>query len=396
VVREDTRPTAAEVDLDAIRDNVAVIRNRLAPRTRLMAVVKADGYGHGAEAVARAAIGAGAAALGVALPEEGALLREAGITHPILVLGATLPPQWPLLVRFRLETVVSDAATARGIAAVARAAGQSVGVHLKIDTGMGRIGLAADGPVLELAELLAHEPGIAWEGLMSHLADADDPDPAYTREQYRRFLGVVERLRRAGREPPLLHLANSAATFRFPGLHLDQVRVGLALYGLLSGVPGAEALRPALRLVSRLVLVKQLPPGHGVGYGHTFRTTRRTRIGIVPVGYADGYRRGLSNRAWVLIGGRRVPVVGRVSMDQIAVALPDSLEAAPGDEVVLLGRQGAHAVTADDWARWLDTIPYEVVTGIGARVPRRYRTNSAQDSGAGPRQEAAVAEEARS
>ncbi|MCY0886091.1 MAG: alanine racemase, partial [Firmicutes bacterium] len=319
----DRRPTWVEVDLEAIRSNVAAIRTRLEPGTALMAVVKADGYGHGAVAVARAALTAGAARLGVATPEEGAALREAGVTAPVLVLGPTAPEQWPLVAEYGLEAAVADAATAGGLAAAARQQGRVVGVHLKLDTGMGRWGLLpeeCDRPWVEALLRGRLSPWLRPAGLMTHFATADaHPDPG-TRDQLARFLDVVERLRTTGLLPGCLHAANTAATCRYPGTHFTLVRVGLGLYGLYED-PACPAQRPALRWLSRVVFAKDVPAGFAVGYGATYRTSAPARILTVPVGYADGYRRALSNRHEVLIRGRRYPVVGRVSMDQITVAV---------------------------------------------------------------------------
>jgi alanine racemase len=368
------RPTVIEVDLRAIARNVAVVKSRLGPGTRLMAVVKADGYGHGALPVARAALAAGADALGVALAEEGAALRAAGIPRatPMVVLGATAPDQVATVVDYGLEATVFDAETAEALSRRAQDRRVTVPVHVKVDTGMGRLGVAADGPVVELVRRLLRLPGIRVEGLMSHLADADHADPTYTARQYRKFLGVVEALRQADIRIPVLHLANSAGALRFPGLTLDMVRIGIALYGL-EPYPGAPRLYPALSLKTRVVMVKRVPAGFAVGYGHTFVTPEPMVLATIPIGYADGYPRGLSNRGVALLHGRRVSVVGRVSMDQTVLGLPPDLDAAVGDEVVLLGEQGDDRITAAEWARWLDTIHYEVVTRFGPRIPRRYR-----------------------
>jgi alanine racemase len=366
------RPTLLEVNLRAIARNVAAIRGVLSPATRLMAVVKADAYGHGAVPVARAVLKAGADALGVALAEEGAELRQAGVAAPILVLGATTADQAEWVAEYGLEATVWDVETAHHLSRRAQDRRVTVPVHIKIDTGMGRVGMPADGPVVELVERISRLPGIRVEGLMSHLADADHPDPTYTARQYRRFLGVAESLRRAGIEIPTHHLANSAGALRFPGIQMDMVRVGLALYGM-DPYPGAMRLEPALTLKTRVVMVKRVPAGFAVGYGHTFVTPEPMVLATIPIGYADGYRRGLSNKGVALLHGRRVAVVGRVSMDQTVLGLPPDLDAAVGDEVVLLGEQGDDRITAEEWATWLGTITYEVATGFSRRVPRRYR-----------------------
>lgn len=352
--------------------NVRTYRERLGPRTAVWAVVKADAYGHGAVPVARAALRAGAEGLAVALAEEGVALREAGVEAPILVLGASWGRQPEWIARYGLEAAVTDLGTAERLAAAGAATGRAVRIHIKVDTGMGRVGFLWDGPVVEQVGRVLRLPGLVPAGLMTHLAQADEADPAPTRRQWERFLDVVEALRRAGIEFPRVHAANSAAGWRFPGMGADLVRLGIALYGLSPGVDGPP-LRPAMTVRSAVVQVKRVGPGFAVGYGATYRTPGPTTLATIPMGYADGLRRGLSNRGAVVLHGRRAPIVGRVSMDQIVVAAPAGVDVAPGDPVVILGSEGEAAVTAEDWARWLDTIPYEVVTGISARVPRVYR-----------------------
>lgn len=371
-MRDEGRPTYVEVDLAAIRDNVRTLVGALSPVTRLFAVVKADGYGHGAVPVARTALAAGANGLAVALAEEGRTLREAGIEAPILVLSPTMRGQVGLVAEYGLEPSVFDLGTCQALAQQAQERRTVIRVHLKVDTGMGRVGIPYSGPVVELAGHIARLPGIELFGLMTHLADADHEDQAYTERQWERFLDVIEALRVAGLLPPVIHAANSAGALRFPGLQCDLVRAGIALYGL-DPYPGSPPLRKALSLKTRVSMVKRVPAGFTVGYGHTYETRVPTTLASLPIGYADGYPRGLSNRGVALLHGRRVPVVGRVSMDQVVLGLPPDLDAAVDDEVVLLGEQGDDAISAGEWAAWLDTIHYEVVTRIGPRVPRRYR-----------------------
>lgn len=352
--------------------NVRIYRERLGPKTAVWAVVKADAYGHGAVPVARAALRAGAQGLVVALAEEGVALRRAGIAAPVLVLGAHWGRQPEWIAAYGLEAAVVDLGSAERLSAAARATGRPIPVHVKIDTGMGRVGFLWDGPVVEQISRVLRLPGLVPAGLMTHLAQADEPDPAPTRRQWERFLDVVDALRRAGMEFPRVHAANSAAGWRFPGMGADVVRLGIALYGLAPGADGPP-LRPAMTVRSAVVQVKRVAAGFTVGYGATYRTPGPATLATIPMGYADGLRRGLSNRGAVLLHGQRAAIVGRVSMDQVVVAAPDGVEVVPGDPVVLLGSQGPASVTADDWARWLDTIHYEVVTGISARVPRVYR-----------------------
>ncbi|PZN03206.1 MAG: alanine racemase [Bacillota bacterium] len=368
------RPTWVEVDLDAIAHNVETLQ-RLAAPAQLMAVVKADGYGHGAVMVARTALAHGARRLAVAVVEEGVHLRQSAIACPILVMGWTPPWQYGLALRYDLELTVSSEEEARALAEAARREGRRVRVHLKVDTGMGRLGLRWDHPRLaEVAARIAGLGGLELVGVFTHLATADDPDAPLTEEQLARFGRIVATLDERGLRPLLRHAANSAALLRLPGARYDLVRPGIALYGLepFRGAVAAFDLRPALAWKTRVALVKEVPAGTPISYGATFVTRRPSRIAVLPVGYADGLRRALSNRGQVLVGGRRVPIVGRVCMDQVMVDVTDAGPVAVGDEAVLIGRQGDEAITADEMAGWMDTIGYEVVTGIGRRVPRIY------------------------
>lgn len=363
------RATRALVRLAAIRANVQVVRRALAPKTRLWAVVKANAYGHGAVPVAAAALEAGADALAVALPEEGWELRRAGVVSRILVLGPILPEQAVSVVSADLDAIVFSPAVIDALARAGAELGRQARVHLKVDTGMGRVG-ARPEDVPALAERIAAEPALRWAGLMTHLADADHDEQEWTRGQYRELVRVVDALRRRGWAPPV-HAANSAGALRFPGLQADGVRVGLALYGVAPWA-GAPPLQPALALHSVVTMVKRVPAGFRVGYGHSYAAPGPLTIATVAAGYADGVRWGLSNRGAAIVSGRRVPIVGRVSMDQLTLGVPQDVPVHVGDPVVLLGRQGALEVSAQDWAGWLDTIPYEVLCGIAARVPRMY------------------------
>ncbi|MFO7173872.1 MAG: alanine racemase [Bacillota bacterium] len=359
--------------MGAIAHNVRELKRLLRPGTALMAVVKADGYGHGAAPVAQAALAAGAEWLGVATVEEGIQLRQAGIAAPILVLGPIAPEQAAQAVGHHLRVACFDLEVPRALAAAARTAGRTARVHLKVDTGMGRLGVRPE-EVAALARAVADLPGVEVEGIFTHFASADEPDPAPTREQIARFEAALEAVAAAGVRPRVRHACNSAGLMRFPEAHYDLVRAGIALYGLPPdpGLPWPAQLRPALSLYSRVAMVKTMRPGETLSYGRTWQARGGERVATVPVGYADGYRRLFSNRFYALIGGRRCPVVGRVCMDQTLFLLPPDLEVHPGDEVVLLGRQGEEAITADDWARALGTISYEVLCLIGPRVTRVY------------------------
>ena len=355
------RPTVVEVDLDAIRHNVRALRP---PGAELMAVVKADAYGHGAVPVARAVLEAGASWLGVALVEEGIALREGGIRAPILVLSE-LPrgSEKDALASGLTPTIYSE----EGVALVAEAAwavGRRVGVHMKIDTGMHRLGLWPPRRSREMASWVT-DVGLELEGAWTHLASAES-DPELTRRQLGALLDAVEAM---PARPPIVHAANSAATILFPEAHLDLVRPGGGIFGLAAG-PGLErGLRPALSWRSAVSFVKRLGPGERLSYGQHYRLQRDATIATVPVGYADGYPRALSSRADVLIGGRRCRVAGNVTMDHLVVDCGD-LEVRAGDEVVLLGAQGEERVTAEELAELAGTIPYEIATSISVRVPR--------------------------
>jgi len=360
------RPTVAEVDLDAVRHNVRAMKP---DRAQLMAVVKADGYGHGATEVARAALEAGATWLGVATVEEALALRESGLRAPILVLSELSRGSESEALAGGITPTLYTEDGLRWLSSAARSLDLTPGVHVKVDTGMHRVGLFPPDRAVEFVTG-AVAAQCAFEGLWTHLARAEE-DTATTEAQLRRFRRSSDDLAAAGLTPSYRHAANSAATIRHPESHFDLVRVGIALYGLDpgGGLGDRAGLRPALRWRTAVTQVKRLPTGEAVSYGHRYRLERDTTVATIPVGYADGYRRGLSSRADVLIGGRRRRVAGTVTMDQTLVDCGDDPVQA-GDEVVLIGRQGDQEVTADELARILATIGYEVVCGIGPRVPR--------------------------
>ncbi|MFL6242396.1 MAG: alanine racemase [Acidimicrobiia bacterium] len=368
------RPVWAEIDLDAVRANVRTLAGVASPAS-LMAVVKADGYGHGAVPVARAALDAGAQWLGVALVEEGAELRAAGIDAPVLVLSEPPPPAAPAVVALGLTPV---AYTRPGIDALAKAVADSgadpLPVHLKVDTGMHRVGCDATD-ASALAESIATRDELRLEGVLTHLAVADEPDNSYTPEQLDRFDTVLDDLRRAGLAFDLVHAANSAALLAFTDrARFDLVRCGIAVYGVppAPGLAGRVPLRPAMAVKARVSHVKRLPAGARLSYGLRYTMPREGIVATVPVGYADGVPRALSATGGeVLVRGRRHPIAGTVTMDQLMVDVGDDAVEV-GDQVVLLGRDGDAEITADEWADRLGTIGYEIVCGIGRRVPRRY------------------------
>ncbi len=364
------RPTVAEVDLDAIRHNARLLKP---PGAELMAVVKAGGYGHGAVPSATAALGAGASWLGVALVEEGILLREAGIVAPILVL-TEFPPgaEKDALAAGLTPTVYTEEGLDRLVDGADALGSPGIGLHLKLDTGMHRVGLDPDRAVSFAARIRGG--GIRLDGVWTHFAKAENHEDPSARQQLDRFTRALADLAAAGVRVRYRHAANSAATIAFPESHLDLVRVGAALYGISpgGGVAHGAPLRPAMSFRSRVTLVKRVALGEGISYGLRYRLDRESTIVTIPVGYADGYARALSNHGHVLIRGRRYPVAGAVTMDQIMVDCGnDRVEA--GDEVVLFGRQGDEELTADEVASWYGTIGYEVVCAVSERVPREYR-----------------------
>ncbi len=368
------RPTHAEIDLSAIAANVALACRLAGPETRVMAVVKADAYGHGAVPVAKVALAAGAAWLGVAIPEEAVPLRAAGITARILVLGPIAPEQADLVAAHDLDQCVSDQGQAEALDRAARARGRVLALHLKVDTGMGRVGLRPH-EVRAVAEKIWALPSVQLAGLMTHFAEAEAEEPDFAREQLARFAEVARDLAAAGIPAPLRHAANSAALLFLPEARLDLVRPGIMLYGYHPRGPrgGPEPpLRPALRLRTAISQIRDVTQGESVSYGRTFVAPRGLRVATLPVGYADGCGRLLSNRGQVLIRGQRVPIVGRVCMDMTMVDVSGLPDVRVGDEAVLIGRQGTDEITADEVAALQGTISYEVLCRIGPRVPRVY------------------------
>lgn len=377
------RATFAEINLETLRRNLRAVRSLLDPACRVMAVVKADAYGHGAVPCARAALEAGADALGVAVIEEGIELRENGITAPILVLCGIFPDEAEDLVQHRLSTIISDPAVAGEIAKKASQAEKAVGVHIKIDTGMSRLGVSLDH-FLPLVEHVRNLGNLNLEGVSTHFASADGADPEFTRLQLSRFQKALDQLREEGIDVPQIHCANTAALLRFPESRYSMVRPGLILYGALPSphlkpklqtlFPNdkEQAVLPVMQWKSTIAQINRLPRGTPLSYGGQYVTPRDSRIAVLPVGYADGLHRGLSNRMEVLVHGKRVSQVGTICMDLCLIDVTEAAEARPGDEVVLIGVQGKQSITAEEMAGWGETIPYEVFCAVGKRVPRRY------------------------
>lgn len=372
-----TRRAWAEVDLDAIRHNAGLLAALAAPAA-LCVVVKADAYGHGMVPVAQAAIEAGATWLAVAVVEEGADLRAAGVTAPVLLLSEPPPEAMAAALSARLTPTLYTRAGVEAAAAAAAAGRSRVGVHLKVDTGMHRVGAGPEEAVA-VARAIVGSRSLRLSGLWTHLAVADDPDQDdFTALQLERFEGVRDRLSSAGIRPDLLHAANSAGTITHPASRYELVRCGIAVYGHppSQALEGAVELRPALSLRARVSLVKEVGPGERLSYGRRYATTGPTAVATVPLGYADGVPRRLSAvGGTVLVGGHRRPIAGTVTMDQILVDCGPGAPVSVGDEVVLIGRQGAEEITAEEWAHQLDTISYEILCGIGPRVARTYRAS---------------------
>ncbi|WP_028457864.1 alanine racemase [Chloroflexus sp. Y-396-1] len=367
-IGDPARPTWVHLDLTAISDNVRALRTHAG--VPLMVVLKGDGYGHGAARVARAALWAGAEMLAVATLGEGRALRAQGIHAPILVLGYTPPWQVAEAIHLDLMITLFDGDTAQALSNAATEIRRPARVHVEVDTGMARLGLAP-AEVAPFLTWLRDLPAIEVVALYTHFARADEADPTPTEQQLARFQTLITELTAAGLRPPLIHAANSAATLRFPASHFDMVRPGLACYGLAPGaaVPLLPGMRPALSFYSEVAQVKEHPPGAPISYGGTFITARPSRIATIPVGYADGLRRSPPWRE-VLIRGRRAPIVGRICMDYAMVDVTDIPSVQRGDTVTLIGQQGEASISVDEIAGWLGTISYEVLTGILPRVPR--------------------------
>ena len=365
--------TWAEIDLDAIAANVAAFKRHVGQRVEIIAVVKANAYGHGAVPVARAALAAGATRLAVHRAIEGIELRRAKIDAPILVMGYTPPDGAELIAGWNLTPSAITLEFAQALCAHAEATGIVIPLHVKVDTGMNRFGLMP-GEVLDFLQAISRLPGVRLEGLFTHFATADSADSTHSLAQLKVFTQVVAAARQAGFHLPLVHAANSAATMKLPQAHFDAVRPGIAMYGMHPSsewIPPFE-IRPALTLKSRLSRVRRIPAGAGIGYGFTHVTQAPTTVALVPVGYGDGYHRILSNKGAVLVGGQRAPILGRVSMDQIVVDVSHIPGVQQDDEVVLVGRQGAGQIQAEEVALLSGTINYEVTTALLPRVARLY------------------------
>jgi alanine racemase len=378
-IRTSIRPTVAEIDLGAVLRNLGRVRQAMGPGVAVFGVVKADAYGHGAVPVARA-LEAHCDALAVSLVEEGLELRAAGIRSPILVLGAYYNRHQDEVVAERLTPVVYDREQLERFAAAGKRLGRPVDVHLKVDTGMSRLGVTATELEPTLARV-AELPQLRLVGLCTHFASADVQEVDATESALARFRSALEQAGRQGFAGLTRHAANSAAAVRFPEARFDAVRPGLALYGAMpSPVVRLAGLEGALALRTRIMAVREIPAGTAVSYGGTWRAARPTRVATLPIGYADGYPRHVRG-AEVLVDGRRVPIIGAVCMDMLMIDVTDLPEAALDGTVTLIGRDGGEEITVDDLARWAGTISYEILCGISKRVPRVLRDAPAAVAG---------------
>jgi alanine racemase len=367
--------TAAFIELEKLRSNINNIREAVDGKTKLMAVVKADGYGHGAVETAKTLINNGVDYLGVATLEEGAELRENDIAAPILILGSIARNEMQTALFYDFEMTVFDLKTAEMLSKTCAKTNNRAKIHIKIDTGMGRIGFLPTEQSVEAIALIAAMPEIEIIGIYTHLAESDGADKTFARTQMENFTAFIKKLSERGIDPAIKHISNSGAIIDLPSFHMDMVRAGIILYGLS---PSEDVnfkpleLLPALSWKSWLSHVKTIEKGQSLGYGRTFVTERKTVVGTVPVGYADGYARSLSNCGRVLVKGKSAPIIGRVCMDQFMVDLTGIDFPEPGDEVILIGSQGENEITADEMAVMRGTISYEVVCNISKRVKRIY------------------------
>ncbi len=371
------RATFVQINLDLFKNNLKAINALTDPDVKLLAVVKADAYGHGALPCAQAALEAGADWLGVGIIEEGIELRNEGVTAPLLILTGVLPDEIDDLIQQRLSTVVFTPAIVETLAQRARLRDTSVGVHVKVDTGMGRLGVLPKD-FLPLLKSIQKHKSLRLEGITTHFSSADEPDPEYTQFQIKRFKMLLSESNLSVNPRPLVHCANSSAIIRFKDSVFDMVRPGLILYGALPSphlkpflAPGFN-LSPVMQWKTRIIQINRLPEGSSISYGRRYMTSQESLIATLPLGYADGLSRKLSNRMKVLVGGQLVPQVGTICMDMCLVDISSVPTARVGDEVILLGKQGDQEILSENMAEWAETIPYEIFCGISKRVPRVY------------------------
>lgn len=372
------RATRAEIDLQAFRHNFQNLRNYISPQTRIMAVVKADAYGHGALPCARVAVESGADYLGAGVIEEGIEFRQSGLDTPILILGSIFPDEAEDLVRHDLATIVCTLPLAQALAKEAEKQNKTASVHIKVDTGMNRLGVLPEN-LPELLNQIRNLPNLKIEGVSTHFASADDEDLSITQAQLKKFQAALACFKQDDR--PLIHCSNTSALFKFPESHFDMVRPGLILYGalpspslqtVLNEKENLSPFQPVMQWKSQIILVKSLAKGQPVSYSGSFTTQRDSLIATLPIGYADGLHRSLSNKMDVLIRGKRAPQIGNICMDMTLIDVTEIQDVQAGDEVVLFGKQEGQTITVDEMASKGGTIPYEILCNVGKRVPRIY------------------------
>ena len=368
-----SRSTWAEINLRALSHNLGVVRKKIAREQKILAVVKADAYGHGLIPVAQTLSKDGVHMLGITQIEEGCELRKAGISTPILLMTGFVEEQIEALFQYNLTPVLHHAQFLPHLQRFAQQKQKSMGVHLKVDSGMGRLGFSAS-EVIEVVEEINGFNGVELEGIMTHFAEAEAKDQAFMIEQtqlFQKFLGSIGKI---NPRLPIFHAANSAAIITYPPAHFQMVRPGIMLYGYLPPPlgGGANDLLPVMSIKTKILQLKKVPAKTPISYGRTWKTRKESLIATLPIGYADGYPRLLSNRGSVLMGGKRVPIVGRICMDLLMVDVSEMIPPQLGDEVILLGEDGAERINADDIAKWAGTISYEVLCGVSQRIPRIY------------------------
>ena len=376
----DLSPITATINLSSLAHNVTEIRRSVHPTCEILAIVKANAYGHGYATIAQALLDLGIQRFGVATVQEGSALRNQGITHPILVMGSLIPSQLPELLHYQLTPVLTNEELTYQLAELVEPHHAPYPVHIKIDTGMRRLGFSPDF-VLTFLGTKPFEHTLQIEGLMTHLADADNLDQEFTNNQLEQFQCVTNQLRQAGHTHFIMHAANSAGIMYYPSSHFDMVRPGLMLYGCTTRktLHTDVSLHSVMKVSTYVGHVRSVDQGEVLGYGGSYRTTRPSKIAIVPVGYAHGYSRNLSNRGIVLIQGQRVPIVGKICMDMMLIDVTDRPQVSLGEEVVLLGQQGKEEISAEEMADWLGTIPYEVLCSLGTRAHHIYESNQANE-----------------
>ena len=370
--------TMAEIDLDAIAHNIREIKKRIKPDTRLLAVVKADAYGHGAVEVSQVCLYSGADELAVATCDEGVALRKNNIFVPVLVLGYTVENRFEDVVLNQLTQTIFSYELAKQLSDTAVRLNKTAYAHISIDTGMSRIGFLPCEESLYEIDRIFELPNLKITGVFTHFSTADEADKSFTQEQFRRFKYMTDGIEERGHKGLIRHCANSAAILDLPQMQMDMVRAGIIIYGMFpsDAVSRDIDLRPAMSIKTHISYVKELPAGIGVGYGRTYYTQKPTKIATIPIGYADGYSRRLSNKAKMIVGGEYAPVIGNVCMDQLMLDITDIENVDMGDEVIVMGHSGDKRVSADELGRIIGTINYEVVCGIGKRVPRVYIKNN--------------------